>query len=95
MLKWKTPKSIMEIKSFLGLAGYYIRFIEGFSKLEISLTQLNLKGQAYVWDTLCKKSFIDLKKKMTPAPILILQNLSESFVVYYDASMMGLGDVLM
>ena len=46
------------IRSFLGLDGYYIRFIEGFSKLAMHLTQLTQKGQAYVWDALCEESFI-------------------------------------
>ena len=63
------------------MAGYYRRFIEGFSKLALPLTQLTKKGQAYVWDAKCEKSF--------------LPNLNESFVVYYDASKMGLGGVLM
>lgn len=50
VLQWGNPKSIIEIINFLGLAGYYIRLIEGFSKLSLSLTQLTRKGQAYVWD---------------------------------------------
>eukprot|EP00256_Glycine_max_P070611 XP_025985206.1 uncharacterized protein LOC113002324 [Glycine max] len=51
VLKWESPKSVFEIKSFLGLAGYYWRFIEGFSKLALPLTKLTRKGQAFVWDT--------------------------------------------
>jgi len=77
------------------LAGYYRRFIEGFFKLALSLTQLTQKGQAYVWDAKCEKSFQDLKKRLTSALVLILPNLKESFVVYCDASKMGLGGVLM
>lgn len=84
--------SVTEIKSFLGLAGYYKRFIEGFSKLATHLTR---KSQAYVWDALCEECFIELKKKSMFTPILILPNLSESFVMYCDASVMGLGGVLM
>ena len=95
VLKWETPKSATEIQSFLGLAGYYRNFIEGFSKLALPLTQLTRKGQAYVWDVACEKSFVELKKKLTTAPVLILPNLNESFVVYCDASKMGLGGVLM
>ncbi|KAI5405994.1 hypothetical protein KIW84_052663 [Lathyrus oleraceus] len=59
------------------------------------LTQLTRKGQAYVWDVACEKSFVELKKKLTSAPVLVLPNLNESFVVYCDASKMGLGGVLM
>ncbi|PNX73285.1 retrotransposon-related protein [Trifolium pratense] len=95
VLQWKTPESVTEIRSFLGLAGYYRRFIEGFSKLALPLTQLTRKGQAFVWDVQCETSFQELKKKLTSAPVLILPNPSESFVVYCDASKLGLGGVLM
>ena len=88
-------KSVFEIRSFLGLAGYYRRFIEGFSKLALPLTQLTWKGQTYVWDAMCEKSFQELKKMLTSAPVLILPNPKKSFVVYCDASKMGLGGVLM
>lgn len=95
VIQWKTPKYVTEIRSFLGLVGYYKRFIKGFLKLEMPLTQLTRKDQAYVWDALCEESFIELKKKLMSAPVLIFPNPSESFVVYCDASMMGLGGVLM
>ena len=95
VLQWETPKSATEIRSFLGLAGYYRRFIEGFSKLSLPLTQLTRKGQAYVWDVACEESFVELKKKLTNAPVLVLPNPNESFVVYCDASKMRLGGVLM
>ena len=95
VLQWESPKSIFEIRSFLGLAGYYWRFIEGFSKLALSLTQLTRKGQAYVWDVKGEKSFQELKKGLTTTPVLILPNPNESFVVYCDASKMGLCGVLM
>ena len=74
VLQWELPKSVFEIRSFLGLAGYYRRFIEGFSKLALPLTQLTQKGQAYVWDAKCEKSFQELKKRLTSAPVLILSN---------------------
>ena len=82
VLQWESPKSVFEVRSFLGLAGYYRRFIEGFSKLALPLTQLTRKGQ-------------ELKKRLTSAPVLILPNPKESFVVYCDASKMGFGGVLM
>jgi len=77
------------------LAGYYWRFIEGFSKLVLPLTHLTRKGQAYVWDSKFENSFLELKKKLTSAPVLILPNPKESFVVYCDDSKMGLSGVLM
>ena len=77
------------------MAGYYQRFIDGFSKLALPLTQLNRKGQAFVWDVKCEKSFQELKKRLTSTPVLILLYLKELFVVYCDASKMGLGGVLM
>ncbi|CAJ2645092.1 unnamed protein product [Trifolium pratense] len=95
VLQWGTPESVSEIRSFLGLAGYYRRFIEGFSKLALPLTQLTRKDQAFVWDVKCEESFQELKKRLTTAPVLILPDAKESFVVYCDASKMGLGGVLM
>jgi len=95
VLQSESPKSVFEIRSFLGLAGYYRRFIEGFSKLALPLTQLTRKGQAYVWDAKCENSFQELKKRLTSTPVLIFPNQRESFVVYCDAFKMGLGGVLM
>jgi len=84
-----------EVRSFLGLAGYYQRFIEGFSKLALPLTQLTCKGRAFVWDVQCENSFNELKQRLTTDPILILPKSGEAFVVYCDASKLGLGGVLM
>ena len=84
--QWETPKSVTEIRSFLGLAGYYRRFLEGFSKLALPLTQLTCKGKAFVWDVHCENSFNELKKRLTTAPVLILPKPDEPFVVYCDAS---------
>ena len=86
---------MFEIRSFLGLAGYYRRFIEGFSKLALPLTKLTRKGQAFVWDAECESSFQALKEKLTTALVPVLPDLSVPFVVYCDASHMGLGRVLM
>ncbi|GAU46655.1 hypothetical protein TSUD_281460 [Trifolium subterraneum] len=95
VMKWGTPESVSEIRSFLGLAGYYRRFIEGFSKMALPLTLLTRKDQAFVWDEKCEKIFQELKEKLTTGPVLILPDAKESFVVYCDASKMGLGGVLM
>jgi len=93
--QWETPKSVTEIRSFPGLAGYYRRFIEGFSKLALPLTQLTCKGKPFVSSTQCENSFNELKQRLTTTPILILPKPSEPFVVYCDASKLGLGGVLM
>ena len=85
----------LRLRVFLGLAGYYRRFIEGFSKLALPLTKLTRKGQAFVWDTQCEHSFQTLKKKLTTTLVLVLPKLREPFEVYCDASKMGLGGVLM
>ena len=73
-LQWETPKSATEMRIFLGLAGYYRRFIGRFSKLALLLTKLTCKGRAFVWDVQCEESFMELKKSLTSAPILTLTN---------------------
>jgi len=93
--QWDTSKSVTEVRSFSGLAGYYRRFIEGFSKIALSLTQLTCKGRAFLWDVQCENSFNELKQRLTTTPILILLKSDEPFVVYYDASKLGLGGMLM
>jgi len=95
VMSWESPKSVFEIRSFLDLAGYYRRFIEGFSKLALPLTKLTRKSQVFVWDTQCESSLCTLKKRLTTALVLVLPNLSKPFVMYCDASKMGLGGVLM
>jgi len=84
--QWDTPKSVTEVRSFLGLASYYRRFIEGFSKIALPLTQLTCKGRTFVWDVQCENSFNELKQRLTSAPVLILPKSDEPFVVYCDAS---------
>lgn len=81
VLEWCTSKSVTEIRSFRGLNGYYRRFIKGFSKLALLLTQLNRKRQEYVWNVHCEESFQELRKKLMSATILILPSTSESFFV--------------
>jgi len=94
-LLWEQPKNITEIRSFLGLAGYYRKFIEGFSKLALPLTKLTRKGQPFEWNEACEFSFQELKKKLTSAPVLILPDPTKNFEVYCDACGQGLGCVLM
>nr|GFC23721.1 putative reverse transcriptase domain-containing protein [Tanacetum cinerariifolium] len=85
----------MEIRKFLGLVGYYRRFIKGFSKIAKSMTKLTQKGVKFDWDEKQEAPFQLLNQKLCSAPILALPEGSEDFVVYCDASHMGLGVVLM
>jgi hypothetical protein len=72
---WNTPKNVPEIRSFLGLAGYYSWFIEGFSKIVKPLTSLLEKETEFKWDDKCQASFEELKKKLTTAPVLIMPDI--------------------
>ncbi|GJS09837.1 putative reverse transcriptase domain-containing protein, partial [Tanacetum coccineum] len=92
---WASPKTPTEIRQFLGLAGYYRRFIEGFSKNAKSMTKLTHKGIKFDWGEKEENAFQLIKQKLCSAPILALPEGSEDFVVYCDASHKGLGAVLM
>ena len=95
ILDWPTPKSVQDICSFLGLAGYYRRFIEGFSKIAKALTDLLKKDKKFVWTDKAEESFQILKVKLTTTPVLVLPDTSKDFVIFCDASLQGLGYVLM
>ena len=84
-----------ELRSFLGLAGYYRRFMEGFSIIAAPLTKLLQKHVEYKWTEACQSSFEELKAKLTTAPVLASPSGTGGFVVYSDASYQGLGCVLM
>ena len=92
---WMQPTNPSEVRSFLGLAGYYRRFVEGFSKIAMPLTQLTRKGVMFRWTDMCERSFQELKKRLTSAPILSIPSGTGGFVIYSDASKNGLGCVLM
>ncbi|GJW70274.1 putative reverse transcriptase domain-containing protein [Tanacetum coccineum] len=92
---WKTPESSTKIRSFLGLAGYYRRFIENFSKIAKPLTLLTQKNKTYVWGDEQDEAFRILKEKLCNAPVLALPDGPDDFVVYCDASKQGFGCVLM
>ncbi|XP_075091490.1 putative mitochondrial protein AtMg00860 [Nicotiana tabacum] len=87
------PKTPTEIKNFLGLAGYYRRFVKGFSIITSLLTKLLGKDSKFVWDDKCQESFENLKSLLTQAPILFLPAEGKDFVIYSDASHCGLGCV--
>ena len=95
VLNWKPPTDVGEIRSFLGLAGYYRRFIEGFSKLAKPMTALLEKNAKFMWSEKCQANFEELKKRLTTALVLVLPDLSKIFSIYCDASRQGLGCVLM
>ncbi|GKA53769.1 putative reverse transcriptase domain-containing protein [Tanacetum coccineum] len=92
---WASPKSPTEIRQFLGLAGYYRRFIEGFSKIAKPMTKLTQKKIKFEWGDKQEAAFQLLKQKLCSAPILALPEGSEDFIAYCDASKKGLGAVLM
>ena len=92
---WTSPTNPTEIRQFLGLAGYYRRFIEGFSKISKPLTKLTQKNEKFSWGEKEESAFQLLKQKLCEAPILALPEGSEDFIVYCDASYHGLGAVLM
>ncbi|GJW82464.1 putative reverse transcriptase domain-containing protein [Tanacetum coccineum] len=91
---WKTPESPTEIRSFLGLVGYYRRFIENFSKIAKPLTLLTQKNKTYVWGDKQEEAFCILKEKLCNALVLTLPDEPNDFVVYCDASNQGFGCVL-
>ncbi|XP_075494729.1 uncharacterized protein LOC142532293 [Primulina tabacum] len=95
VINWPKPTNVSEIRSFLGLAGYYRRFIEGFSRIARPMTQLTHKDRRFVWTAECESSFRTLKEKLTTSPVLALPSGSDGFVVCTDASLNGLGCVLM
>jgi hypothetical protein len=95
VLSWNAPMSVGEIWSFQGLAGYYRRFIEGFSKISKPMTKLLEKDKKFKWTPAYEASFQKLKKWLTTAPILVMPDMEKPSSIYCDASGQGLGCVLM
>ncbi|KAG8501005.1 hypothetical protein CXB51_003048 [Gossypium anomalum] len=95
IVDWKPPRNVLEVRSFLGLAGYYRRFVEGFSMIATPLTRLLRKDIKFEWTEKCQQSFDKLKALLTKAPVLVQLEPGKEFVIYSDASMNGLGCVLM
>jgi hypothetical protein len=94
-MDWKPPKSVHQIRSFLGLAGYYHRFIPDFTRITKPTTELLKKGVKFVWSEACEKAFHTLRQYLTSAPVLVQTDNSKPFEVFCDASSTGLGCVLM
>jgi hypothetical protein len=95
VLNWMSSTTASEIRSFLGLARYYRRFIKDFSKIAKPMTKLLEKNKAFEWTVECQASFEELRKRLTSAPVLVLPDLTKKFDIYCDASCRGLGYVLM
>ncbi|WVZ64006.1 hypothetical protein U9M48_013592 [Paspalum notatum var. saurae] len=95
VIDWKVLEVVKEVRGFLGLVGYYRRFIESFSKIAKPMTSLLEKGVPFIWTKERQDAFDELKKRLTTAPVLTLPDLTKSFTVYCDASKEGLGCVLM
>jgi hypothetical protein len=95
VLSWNEPTSVGKIQSFLGLVGYYQRFIEGFSKISKPMTELLEKDKKFKWTPACEASFQELKKRLTTALILVMPNMEKPFSIHCDASRQELGCVLM
>ena len=95
VIQWERPKMVTEVRSFLGLAGYYRRFIQNFSRIALPLTKLTRKGSPFKWTDQCEASFQELKTRLTTPPVLIIPDPTGHFEVYSDASKKGLRYVLM
>lgn len=95
IMEWSVPKDVVDIRSFMGLAGYYRRFVEGFSRVAYPITSLQKKGKAFEWTPECQRRFEQLKHLLTTTPILSIADPSKEYVVCTDACKEGVGGVLM
>jgi len=95
VMDWEPPTSVHQIRSFLGLAGYYRRFIPDFSRIAKPMTELLKKGVKFDWTPQCEEAFHTLRAKLTSALVLATPDTTKPFDVYCDASGTGLGCVLM
>ena len=95
VVNWKPPRNVTEVRSFLGLTGYYRRFVKGFSIVASSLTKLLRKGVKFELTNKCQNSFEHLKEMLVEAPVLMQPTLGKEYTLYKDASSIGLECVLM
>ena len=93
--KWERPNMVFDIRSSLGLAGYYRRFVKDFSKLANPMTKLTRKGACFELSEECEQAFKELKERLTTAPVLIIPEQGLGYTIYCDASGYGLGSALM
>lgn len=92
--KFPVPKNHKDVKSFLGLAGYYRRFIKNFSQITKPLTNLLKKNAEFEWNDLCQNAFIEIKQLLVNKPILQYPDFSRPFIVTTDASNVAIGAIL-
>lgn len=95
IMEWPTQKDVADIRSFMGLAGYYRRFVEKISRIAYPITSLQKKGKIFKWTAECQHSFERLKNLLTTAPVLSIADPEKYYVVCTDASKEGVGGVLM
>ena len=95
ILEWKPPRSVTEVHSFLALAGYYRRFVKGFSIIAAPMVRLLQKNVRFEWSEKCQASFEKLKAFLTEAPVLTQPTFGKEYVIFNDASLNGLGCILM
>ena len=95
VVEWKPPRNVIEVRSFLGLAGYYRRFVKGFSMTSAPMTKLLQKNVKYEWSEKFQRSFDNLKAFLTEAPVLTQPICGREYVIFSDVSLNGLGCVLM
>ena len=94
ILRIPPPTTLKEVRSFLGMAGYYRRFIKDFSKIANPITKLTHQDSEIIWSEECDKAFEEMKDKLTTAPVLAYPDYSKEFILSTDASSVGLGAVL-
>jgi hypothetical protein len=95
IMDWLDPKNVYEVRSFVGLYGYYRMFIKGFSKIDHPITSLQRRGVKFVWSVNCEASFQELKYVLTNDPVLKVADLEKYFLVCTNACNEGIGEVLM
>lgn len=94
IMSWPTPKNVIEVKSFMGLGGYYLRFVKYFSKIANPITNLQKKNKVFKWIEKCEKAFETLKERLIRASVLTIPDPHGDFFIRIDASIEGLGGVL-
>ena len=95
IMDWPTSTNILEVRSYMGLVGYYRKFVVGLSRVALPITSLQRKGKFFEWIEKCERAFQELKRTLTSAPILVVLGPSLDFVVCIDASLDDIGAILM
>ena len=95
VVNWKPPRNVTEVRGFLSLAGYYRRFVKGFSIIAFILTKLLKKEVKFEWTNKCQNSFELLKEILVEAPVLAQPTSGKEYTLYSNASRIGMGYVLM